>query len=94
MDITWKLGVSTGHWAATYRGIRILIKVNQKSSRATEIAWYIEGRLDINSPLDCDLETAKKIGVAVIDQRIPLDEGWQQAESRDRRAPLLRHDRR
>jgi hypothetical protein len=94
MDTTWKIGVSTGHWAATYRGIRILIKVNPKTGRATEVGWYIEGRLDIDSPLDCDLETAKKIAAAVIDQRIPLDEGWLQAETRDRRAPLLRQDRR
>jgi hypothetical protein len=94
MNPSWKLGVSTGHWAATYRGIRILIEADQKTGRATEIAWYIEGRLDINSLLDCDLETAKKIGVAVVDQRIPLDEGWLQAETRDCHSPLLRHDRR
>jgi len=93
MNATWKLGVSTGHWAATYRGIRILIKVDPKTGRANEVAWYIEGRLDIRSPLDCDLETAKKIGGAVVDQRIPLDERWLQAETRDRNAPLLRHDR-
>jgi hypothetical protein len=94
MNPSWKLGVSTGHWAATYRGIRILIEADQKTGRATEIAWYIEGRLDINSLLDCDLETAKKIGVAVVDQRIPLDEGWLQAETRDCHSSLLRHDRR
>jgi hypothetical protein len=70
-----------------------LIKVDPKTGRANEVAWYIEGRLDIRSPLDCDLETAKKIGGAVVDQRIPLDERWLQAETRDRNAPLLRHDR-
>jgi hypothetical protein len=83
MNACWERSVSTGHWAATYRGIRTLIKINPKSGRASEVVWYVEGRLDINSPLDCDLETAKKIGVAVIDQRIPLDEGWQQAETRE-----------
>jgi hypothetical protein len=94
METTWKLWLSTGHWAATYRGIRILIKVNPKTGRATELAWFIEGRLDINSPLDCDLETAKKIGAAVVDQRIPVDEGWLQAETRDRHALVLINDRR
>jgi hypothetical protein len=92
MNASWKLGISTGHWVATYRGIRILIKVSPKTGRATEVAWYIEGELDINSPLDCDLETAKKIGFAVVDQRIPLDEGWLQAETKDRHSLLLGHN--
>jgi hypothetical protein len=94
MITTWKFGVSTGHWAATYRGIRILIKSNLGTGRATELAWYTGGRLNLNFPLDCDLEMAKKIGIAVIDQRIPLDGGWQQAETKDRQVLLLRHDRR
>jgi hypothetical protein len=94
MNASWKLGASTGHWAATYRGIGILIKVSPKTGRATEVAWYIEDQLDINSSLDCDLQTAKKIGVAVVDQRIPLDEGWLQAETRDPHSLLLRHDQR
>jgi hypothetical protein len=90
MNASWEVGASTGHWGATYRGIRILIKVSPKTGRAVEVAWYIEGRLDINSPLDCDLETAKKIGFAVVDQRIPLDEEWLLAETRDSDSLLLR----
>jgi hypothetical protein len=94
MNASWKLEASTGYWAATYRGINILIKVGPGSDRATEAAWYIGDQLEINSPLNCDLETAKKIGVAVVDQRIPLDEGWLHAETRDLHSHLLRHDQR
>jgi hypothetical protein len=34
--------------------------------------------------VDCDQESPKKIGVDVVDDRIPVDELWQQAEKKDR----------
>ena len=84
MDVAWQFGSVSKDWFATYCGLRILIKVSPQTGRATELAWHIEGKLDAESPLDCDLETAKKIGMAVVDQRIPADERWLQAETRDR----------
>ena len=84
--MTWKLGTSTGHWAATHRGIRIVINVNQTTGKASEIAWFIGGRLDEISPVNCDLGTAKKLAIIVVDRRI-LEEGdWAEAEEKHLRA--------
>lgn len=34
------------------------------------------GREAESLPVDCDEESAKKIGIDVVDQRIPVDELW------------------
>jgi hypothetical protein len=61
----------------------MVINVNQTTGKASEIAWFIGGQLDEISPVNCDIETAKKLGVIVIDRRI-LEEGhWAEAEERD-----------
>jgi hypothetical protein len=59
---------------------------------ATEIRWYIDGLLAESTPLDCDLESAKKIGIDLADRRIPMDDRWQQAEKKDQESS--RHQRR
>jgi hypothetical protein len=85
VNVTWKLGISTGHWAATHRGIRMVINVNQPTGKASEIAWFIGGRMDEISPVSCDVETAKKLAIIVVDRRI-LEEGdWAEAEVNDLR---------
>jgi hypothetical protein len=53
-----------------------------------EIGWYIDGREAESIPLDCDEELAKEIGTQIVDQRIPVDEEWQQAEKKDREPDL------
>lgn len=79
----------TGSWLTTFREIRIVLKLSQ-TGNPVEIRWFIEGRLAESSTIDCDLESAKKTGIIVVDQRIPTDELWLQAEKRDREFELWR----
>jgi hypothetical protein len=68
----------------------MVINVNQTTGKASEIAWFIGGRLDEISPVNCDLGTAKKLAIIVIDRRI-LEEGdWAEAEEKDLGAFHLR----
>jgi hypothetical protein len=54
----------------------------QSDRQSIEIAWSIEERLAESSSVDCDLDLAK-IGVDMVDQRVPMDELWLQAEKKD-----------
>jgi hypothetical protein len=38
--------------------------------------------------VDCDLEWAKQLAIDVVDDRIPVDQEWQQAEEKDREPDL------
>jgi hypothetical protein len=80
-----------GNHLATYRGIRVVIKLS-KTGSPTEIRWYIDRLLAESTPLDCDLESAKKIGIDLADRRIPMDDRWRQAEKKDQESS--RHQRR
>jgi hypothetical protein len=60
---------------------RVVIKRNE-TGKPMEIGWYINGSEAESIPLDCDEELAKEIGTQIVDQRIPVDEEWQQAEKR------------
>ena len=63
-----------------------MINVNRTIGKASEIAWFIGGRLDEISPVNCDLGTAKKLAIIVVDRRI-LEEGdWAEAEEKHLRA--------
>jgi hypothetical protein len=41
-------------------------------------------------PVSCDLELTKKIGMDVVDEHIPMDDQWAEAEKRDRKSDLWR----
>ena len=79
-SVEWQIGVPTGNSFWTYRGIRVVVKLRHSP---IEIAWFIEGRSAESSSVDCDLDLAKKIGIDAVDQRIPIDELWLQAEKKD-----------
>ena len=81
--VEWQIGVATGNSLMTYRGIRVVVKLSQTGS-LIEIAWFIEERLAESSSVDCDLGLVNKVGIDVVDQRIPTDELWLQAEKKDR----------
>jgi hypothetical protein len=83
----WQMAIPTGNLVATYRGIRIVIKLGENGN-PLEIGWYIGGQVEESVPVSCDLEWAKKMAVDVIDERIPEDEVWQQAEKKDREPDL------
>ena len=88
--VEWQTGIPTGNHLATYRGIRVVIKLS-KTGSPTEIRWYIDRLLAESTPLDCDLESAKKIGIDLADRRIPMDDRWRQAEKKDQESS--RHQR-
>jgi hypothetical protein len=83
----WQIAIPTGNLVATYRGIRIVIKLGE-TRNPIEIGWYIGGQVAESIPVTCDLEWAKKLAVDVVDERIPEDAVWQQAERRDREPDL------
>jgi len=58
----------------------MVINVNQTTGKASEIAWFVGGRLDEFSPVNCDVETAKKLAVIVVDRRILEESDWAEAE--------------
>jgi hypothetical protein len=68
----------------------MVINVNRSTGKASEIAWFIGGRLDEISPVNCDVETAEKLAIIVVDRRI-LEEGhWAEAEEKDLRGLHLK----
>ena len=85
----WQIGVPTGNQLATYRGIRIVVRLDEKGN-PVEIGWFIGGHVTKNLPVSCDLASAKILGMSVVDARIPLDERWAEAEKRDRESDLWR----
>jgi hypothetical protein len=86
-EANWQIGVPTGNHLATYRGIRIVVRLDLRGNPA-EIGWFIGGHVDKSLPLTCDLESAKIIGTALVDARIPIDDRWADAEKRDRESEL------
>jgi hypothetical protein len=85
--IDWQIASPTGNLVATYRGIRIVIKLGENRN-PLEIGWYINGQVEESVPLSYDLEWAKQLAIDVIDERIPEDDVWQEAERKDREPDL------
>jgi hypothetical protein len=91
-EVYWQIGIPTGNLAASFRGIRMVIKLDTKGE-PKEIGWFIGGVLAQSVSVDCDLENTKKLGMAVIDQKISMDERWQTAEAKELRAEVrLSHE--
>jgi hypothetical protein len=68
----------------------MVINVNQTTEKASEIAWFIGGRLDEISPVNCDVEVAKKLAIIVVDRRILEEGNWAEAEAMDLRGLHLK----
>ena len=88
-EVKWQIEVPTGSHSATYRGIRIVIK-RVETGNPLEIGWFIGGGVAKSMPVNCDLESAKKVGMDVIHKRITVDDRWAQAEKRDWESDLWR----
>jgi hypothetical protein len=88
-ETEWQIGIPTGNLLATYRGIRIVVRLDRRGNPVA-IEWFIEGRLAESTPVGGDLESAKKIGIDVVDERIPMDDQWSQAEKDNREDDLWR----
>jgi hypothetical protein len=78
----WKQGSKTGNWSTTFRGIDIVIRVDPKTRRPTEIEFFIGGRRVEPAPVTCTLEIAKRIAQEVVDQQIAEDAAWANVEYR------------
>jgi hypothetical protein len=85
--IEWQIAYPTGNLVATYRGIRIVIKLGE-TRNPIEIGWFINGQAVESVPVSCDREWPKKLAVDVSDERIPEDDVWQQAEKKDQEPDL------
>jgi hypothetical protein len=83
----WQIAIPTGNLVATYRGIRIVIKRNE-TGNPIESGFFINGTEVEGIPIDCDEDLAKKIGTDIVDQRIPVDERWREAEKKDQESDL------
>ena len=59
-----------------------------ETGKPIEIGWFINGQAVESVPLSCDVEWAKQLAIDVIDERIPVDQEWQQAGKRDQEPDL------
>ena len=82
MTAVWQQATKSGNWSATFRGIGIVIRVNLKTRRPTEIEFFIGGRRVESAPVTCTLEIAKRIALEVVDRQIASDAAWANAEYR------------
>jgi hypothetical protein len=62
--------------------LRIVIKVDPKTRQATEVQFFINGKLDESAPLSCSVSDAQKIGLEVVDRLIEDTLHWKAAEYR------------
>ena len=63
VEAVWKQGSKTGNWSTTFHGIGIVIKVDPKTSQATEVQFFLNGKLDDSAPLPCTIDDAKRISL-------------------------------
>jgi hypothetical protein len=86
----WKQSSISRDWSGAYRGLTIRIKVHPETGKATEISWYISGKVEMVSPVRVTVEVAKRIATKVIDHQIGSEAKWKAAETRYQRGLFLR----
>jgi hypothetical protein len=87
----WNQGSKTGNWSATFRGIGIVITVDD-SGRPTEFQFFLNGKLDDSASLSCTIDVAKRIALEVVDRLLLETPHWQAAENREIRASFTGAD--
>ena len=90
MEVVWKQGRVSKDWFADYRGLSARVRVDPETGKATEISWYISGKVEMVSPVRATLDVAKRIATKVIDHQIASEAKWAQAEQRCQRGLFLR----
>ena len=60
----------------------IRTKVHPETGKATEISWYISGKVEMVSPVRATVDVAKRIATKVIDHQIASESKWKAAETR------------
>src|SRR5271166_7043321 len=61
-----------------------------ETGKATEISWYISGKVEMVSPARATVDVAKRIATKVIDHQIASEAKWKAAETRYQRGLFLR----
>jgi len=56
-----------------------------ETGKATEIPWYISGKVEMVSPVRATVDLAKRIATKVIDHQIASEAKWKAAETRYQR---------
>jgi len=88
MKAVWKQATKSGNWSTTFRGIGIVIRVDDAGP--IELQFFLNGTLDDSAPLSCSLDTAKRIALEAIDRLIPQTPHWRAAANRHDRDSFLR----
>jgi len=81
MKAVWQQAKKSGNWSTTFRGIGIVIRVDD-SGRPTELQFFLNGKLDDSAPLSCTIDDAKRISLEVVDRLIEETPHWKAAEYR------------
>jgi hypothetical protein len=69
-EVEWQTEVPTGNLLATYRGIRIVVRLDSNGN-PFDIGWFIGGHVGKSMPVSCDPESAKILGTAAVDASHP-----------------------
>src|SRR5271165_960947 len=96
MEVVWKQGRVSKDWFADYRGLSARVRVDPETGKATEISWYISGKVEMVSPVRVTVDVAKRIANKVIDHQIASEAKWKAAETRYQRGAFsqaLTHSR-
>jgi hypothetical protein len=72
MKAVWQQAKKSGNWSTTFRGIGIVIRVDD-SGRPTELQFFLNGKLDDSAPLSCTIDVAKRIALDVVTRLNPGD---------------------
>jgi hypothetical protein len=60
MKAVWKQGGVSKDWFADYRGLSARVRVDPETGKATEISWYISGKVETVSPVSATADVAKR----------------------------------
>jgi hypothetical protein len=90
MKAVWRQGRATKDWFADYRGLSARVRVDPETGKATEISWYISGKVEMVSPVRSTVDVAKRIATKVIDHQIASEAKWKAAETRYQRGLFLK----
>jgi hypothetical protein len=57
------------------------VLIHPETGKATEISWYISGKVETVSPVRSTVDVAKRIATKVINHQIAAEAKWKAAET-------------
>ena len=88
MKAVWQQ-TKSGNWSTTFRGIGIVIRVDD-AGRPTELQFFLNGKLDDAASLSCSTDVAKRIAITAVNTLLPQTPHWQAASNKHDRDSFLR----